>query len=117
MRDDQLLVSRTHAFSGTDVWDLVRMRAQRSADRIAFVWHPYHGSPRAWTYRELAAAAAGVAAGLQRRGTGPGRAAPEYQIAVVRDDGVTPVAPEETGHQDLVISHMRLPATAHLSTK
>jgi crotonobetaine/carnitine-CoA ligase len=27
-----------------------------------------------------------------------GRAAPEYQIAVVRDDGATPVAPEETGH-------------------
>jgi crotonobetaine/carnitine-CoA ligase len=27
-----------------------------------------------------------------------GRAAPEYQIAVVRDDGVTPVEPEETGH-------------------
>ena len=72
MRDDQLLVSRTHAFSGTDVWDLVRMRAQRSADRIAFVWHPYHGSPREWTFGELASAAAGLAAGLQRRGTGPG---------------------------------------------
>jgi len=27
-----------------------------------------------------------------------GRPAPEYQIAVVRDDGVTPVEPEETGH-------------------
>jgi len=27
-----------------------------------------------------------------------GRAAPEYNIAVVRDDGVTPVEPEETGH-------------------
>lgn len=27
-----------------------------------------------------------------------GRAAPEYGIAVVRDDGVTPVEPEETGH-------------------
>jgi crotonobetaine/carnitine-CoA ligase len=27
-----------------------------------------------------------------------GRAAPEYQIAVVRDDGVTPVEAEETGH-------------------
>jgi carnitine-CoA ligase len=72
MHSDQLLSSRTHAFSGTDVWDLVRMRAQRSAGRIAFVWHPYHGSPREWTYRELAAAAAGLAAGLQRRGIGPG---------------------------------------------
>jgi crotonobetaine/carnitine-CoA ligase len=72
MRNDQLLSSRTHAFSGTDVWALVRMRAQRSADRIAFVWHPYHGSPREWTYRELASAAAGLAAGLQRRGIGPG---------------------------------------------
>ncbi len=27
-----------------------------------------------------------------------GRAAPEYGIAVVREDGVTPVEPEETGH-------------------
>jgi crotonobetaine/carnitine-CoA ligase len=72
MRNDQLLSSRTHAFSGTDVWDLVRMRALRSADRIAFVWRPYHGSPREWTYRELASAAAGLAAGLQRRGIGPG---------------------------------------------
>jgi crotonobetaine/carnitine-CoA ligase len=48
------------------------MRAERSADRIAFVWHPYNGSPREWTYRELAAAAAALAAGLQRRGIRPG---------------------------------------------
>ncbi len=61
-----------HAFSGTDVWDLVRMRAERSADQIAFVWHPYDGSPRQWTYRELARDVAGLAAGLQRRGIGPG---------------------------------------------
>ena len=72
MRNDQLLSCRTHAVSGTDVWDLVRMRAERSADRIAFVWHPYHGSPREWTYRELARDAAGLGAGLQRRGIGPG---------------------------------------------
>jgi crotonobetaine/carnitine-CoA ligase len=70
MRHDQ---ARTHTFSGTDVWDLVRTRAQRSADQIAFVWHPYHGGlPRQWTYRDLAKAAAGLAAGLQRRGIGPG---------------------------------------------
>jgi carnitine-CoA ligase len=70
MRHDQ---ARTHTFSGTDVWDLVRMRAQRSAGQIAFVWHPYDGeSPREWTYRGLAAEAAGLAAGLQRRGIGPG---------------------------------------------
>jgi crotonobetaine/carnitine-CoA ligase len=48
------------------------MRAQRSADQIAFVWHPYHGSPAEWTYSELARDAAGLAAGLQRRGIGPG---------------------------------------------
>jgi len=70
MRHDQ---ARTHTFSGTDVWDLVRTRARRSADQIAFVWHPYHGGlPRQWTYRDLAKAAAGLAAGLQRRGIGPG---------------------------------------------
>ncbi len=63
---------RTHAFSGTDVWALVQLRAQRSADRIAFVWHPYEGPPREWTYRELARDAAALAAGLQRRGIGPG---------------------------------------------
>ena len=72
MRRDDLLSSRTHPFSGTDVWDLVQMRAQRSGDQIAFVWHPYDGSPREWTYRELARDAAGLAAGLQRRGIGPG---------------------------------------------
>ena len=63
---------RTHAFSGTDVWALVQLRAQRSADRIAFVWHPYEWPPREWTYRELARDAAALAAGLQRRGIGPG---------------------------------------------
>jgi crotonobetaine/carnitine-CoA ligase len=66
------LQSRTHAFSGTDVWALVQLRAQRSADRIAFGWHPYEGPPREWTYRELARDAAALAAGLQRRGIGPG---------------------------------------------
>src|SRR5579859_1448218 len=70
MRHDQ---ARTHTFSGTDVWDLVRTRAQRSADQIAFVWHPYFGeSAWEWTYRGLAAEAAGLAAGLQRRGIGLG---------------------------------------------
>jgi carnitine-CoA ligase len=72
MRRDDLLSSRTHPFSGTDVWALAQMRAQRSGDQIAFVWHPYHGTPRDWTYRELARDAAGLAAGLQRRGIGPG---------------------------------------------
>jgi carnitine-CoA ligase len=72
MRRDDLLSSRTHPFSGTDIWDLVQMRAQRSGGQIAFVWHPHHGSPREWTYRELARDAAGLAAGLQRRGIGAG---------------------------------------------
>ncbi|MDA8320758.1 MAG: AMP-binding protein [Actinomycetota bacterium] len=72
MRRDDLLSSRTHPFSGTDIWDLVQTRGQRSGDQIAFVWHPYDESPRAWTYRELARDAAGLAAGLQRRGIGPG---------------------------------------------
>ena len=72
MRLDDLLSSQTHPFSGTDVWDLVQMRAQRCGDQVAFVWHPYDGSPREWTYRELARDAAGLAAGLQGRGIGPG---------------------------------------------
>ena len=72
MSDHRLLSSRTNACSGTGVWDLVRMRAQHSADRIAFIWHPYQGSPREWTYRELARDATALAAGLQRRGIGPG---------------------------------------------
>jgi len=72
MRRDDPLSSRTHPFSGTDVWALVQMRAQRSGGQIAFVWHPYDGSPREWTYRELARDAAGLAAGLQRRGIGAG---------------------------------------------
>jgi crotonobetaine/carnitine-CoA ligase len=64
------------------------MRAQRSADGIALVWHPYDGSPREWSYRELAKDAAGLAAGLQRRGIGPGEKVlihlencPEFVIA------------------------------------
>src|SRR3984893_17976214 len=88
MHNDQLLSARTHPLPGSEVWDLVRMRAQRSAERIAFVWHPYQGSPREWTYRELATDAAGLAAGLQRRGIGPGQRVlihldncPEFVIA------------------------------------
>jgi len=41
-------------------------------NQIAFAWHPYQGPTREWTYRELARGAAGLAAGLQRRGIGTG---------------------------------------------
>src|SRR5260370_7367185 len=70
MRNDQLRSPHTHAFSGTDVWALVLMRADRTGDRTAFVWHPYESSPRTWTYAQLARDAAAVASGLHRRGVG-----------------------------------------------
>ena len=72
MGNDQLRSIHTHAFSGTDVWTLVLMRADRTGDRTAFVWHPYEGPPRTWTYAELARDAAAVASGLRRRGVGAG---------------------------------------------
>jgi crotonobetaine/carnitine-CoA ligase len=51
-----------------------------------------------WGMTETVGAAIVGDALLPNRSGGMGRPAPGYGIAVVRDDGVTPVEPEETGH-------------------
>lgn len=51
-----------------------------------------------WGMTETVGAAIVGDAHLPNRSGGMGRPAPGYGIAVVRDDGVTPVEPDETGH-------------------
>jgi crotonobetaine/carnitine-CoA ligase len=60
------------SFTGTDVWDLLRLRATRTGDRPYLIWHPYEGTPARWTFAELARDAASVGVGLIRRGVRPG---------------------------------------------
>jgi crotonobetaine/carnitine-CoA ligase len=58
----------SHPFSGTDVWQLVLLRAEVSGDLPAMVWQPFEGESRTWTYAELARDAAAIAAGMSSRG-------------------------------------------------
>jgi crotonobetaine/carnitine-CoA ligase len=50
------------------VWGLLDARASLFADRIAVHWHPFANESSSWTYGELHARAASIAAGLSRRG-------------------------------------------------
>lgn len=61
-----------HPFVGTDVWQLLLTRARTHAGRPYLVWQPFDAEPTTWTFDEVARQAAGVAAGLARRGVGPG---------------------------------------------
>jgi crotonobetaine/carnitine-CoA ligase len=72
MRTDQLRSSVAHTFAGTDVWDLMKLRARQSGDRAYVVWHPYEGQGRTWTFAQMAEEAASLAEGLTRRGVRPG---------------------------------------------
>src|SRR5262249_10227592 len=56
----------------SDIWALLRMRAEQTGERPALLWHPYEGAPATWTYAELCRDAAAVAAGLARRGVRAG---------------------------------------------
>ena len=59
-------------FHGSNVWTLLQLRTQASGARPAFIWHPYTGEGRTWTYEELERDASRVAAGLARRGVRAG---------------------------------------------
>ncbi|TCP53479.1 crotonobetaine/carnitine-CoA ligase [Tamaricihabitans halophyticus] len=73
VRNDFLRNPATHPFSGTNVWQLLTLRAATHGDRAFLIWQPYDGAYRTWTYAEFTRAAAAVAAGLQRRGVRSGQ--------------------------------------------
>lgn len=54
------------------MWEVLRIRSARTPDRQFLIWHPFDGVGRAWTFRQFAREAAGIAAGLQRRGVKAG---------------------------------------------
>jgi len=88
VRTNQLRSPTSHQFSGTDVWQLVLLRAARSAQQPYLIWHPYAGEPTTWTFGELAREAAAVGAGLVGRGVRAGdrvlihlENSPEFVIA------------------------------------
>jgi crotonobetaine/carnitine-CoA ligase len=68
VRVDQLRCPHTHQFSGTDVWDLLNLRADRTGDHEFLIWEPFVGPGRRWTYSGFRAEAAAIAAGLEGRG-------------------------------------------------
>lgn len=72
MRTDQLRSATSHQFSGTNVWQLVKLRAATQPDRPYLTWQPFEGAPRTWSYARLARDAASVAAGLAGRGVKAG---------------------------------------------
>jgi crotonobetaine/carnitine-CoA ligase len=67
-RDGVTSASASHMFRGLDVWQLLRLRVAASGDQTAFVWHPFVGAPRSWTYRQLERDVAHLAAGMANRG-------------------------------------------------
>jgi crotonobetaine/carnitine-CoA ligase len=59
-------------FAGLDVPWLLRMRAQTRRDHPFLIWAPFDAPSRSWTYGEFDARVGALAAGLVRRGVGPG---------------------------------------------
>ncbi len=55
-------------FRGLNIWELLRLRARATGSGIAFVWQPFHGAAKTWTYADLQRDSASLAAGLARRG-------------------------------------------------
>ncbi|SDM41031.1 crotonobetaine/carnitine-CoA ligase [Allokutzneria albata] len=55
-------------FTGTNVWQLIRLRTAEHPDRPAIEWRPFAGEGRTITYGELEREAAAVASGLGKRG-------------------------------------------------
>ena len=58
----------TH-FDGADAWGLVAGRAAARPEHPWLIWRPFAGEGRSWSYRDFAADAERVAAGLYRAGT------------------------------------------------
>jgi len=61
-----------HPFMGFDMPRLLEWRARTRGDHPFLVWAPFDGPGDVWSYRRFAAETAAVAAGLKRRGVGPG---------------------------------------------
>jgi carnitine-CoA ligase len=72
VRGDQLRSLVSHQYSGMNAWQLLEVRARRSAGVPYVIWQPFEGEVRTWTFDELLRDAASVAAGLSRRGVGRG---------------------------------------------
>lgn len=57
-----------HPFAGTDIWQLVQLRATAHPDRPFLTWQPATGPAHTLSYGELARQAASLAAGMAGRG-------------------------------------------------
>lgn len=86
-------------FRNTNIWTLVTQRAETMGEREFLVWHPYEGAGASWTFGELAADAAALAAGLQSRGIRSGdrvlihlENCPEFVIAWLACSAIGAVA-------------------------
>ena len=64
--------SIVHPFAGRDVNWLLDWRATTRGDHPFLVWEPFAGERRVWTYAEFRQRVLRLAAGLSRRGIGPG---------------------------------------------
>jgi acyl-CoA synthetase (AMP-forming)/AMP-acid ligase II len=61
------LPKAVHPFSGTDIWELLSVRADRTPSKPFLIWHPYEGIGRVWTYAEFHRDASAIAASLRER--------------------------------------------------
>jgi carnitine-CoA ligase len=58
--------------SGRTISWLLELRAQEHPTRPLFIWEPFHGTARTFTYGEVARTVARLAGGLRRRGVAAG---------------------------------------------
>ena len=65
-------MDRVHCFTGFDLAHLVDLQARLRGTHPFLVWTPFEGVGRSWSYAEFAAAVAGVAAAMARRGVQAG---------------------------------------------
>src|ERR1700722_12649597 len=72
MNPDRAARHFVHPFQGSDVWQLLRLRAERTGKRPFMQWSPYLGEAATWTFESLYRDAGAVGAGLVRRGVKPG---------------------------------------------
>ena len=68
VRNDPFRSPTSHIWSGTDVWQVVKQRADRRPEQPAVVWHPFVEAGSVLGYADLARTAAALAAGMARRG-------------------------------------------------
>ena len=66
------IIPMLHPFLGYDIPALIAERARLQGPHPFLIWHPFDDTPRCWTYQTFARDVAALAAGLSRRGIGPG---------------------------------------------